>query len=153
MYMHSRMRNIVVTGLLLLVLAGVLIVEVSVFIAGPNQKYEQDIAAVKTKIAKDYKNIDAVERHAFHYVTYSGRGSQYDYWFDQDGKLLMKRSIKEDRREEALQKAIDKHQIEEANVTLGYGYKNAVYIVTGKQKTVYYDFDSLKQVYYREGTV
>ncbi len=151
--MHSRMRNIVVTSLLLLILAGVLIVEISVFITGPNQKYEKDIAAVKVKIAQDYKNIEAVERHAFHYVTYSGHSSNYDYWFDQDGKLLMKRSIKKDRREEAMQKAIDTYQLKEAKVTLGYGYKNAVYIVTGKHQTVYYDFDSLKQVYYREETV
>lgn len=151
--MHSRMRNLIVTGLLLLLLAGVWVVEISVFIAGPNQKYEKDIAAIQTKIAQDYKNIDALKRHAFHYVTYSGQGANYDYWFDQDGKLLMKRSIKKDRREEALQKAVDKYQIDNAKVSLGYGYKNAVYIITGNNKTVYYDFDSLKQVYYREGTV
>lgn len=151
--MRLQWRNVTISTILIILFLSVILVELAVFITGPNRKYESDITSVKNTIAQRYENMEAIERHVFRYSTYHGKEDENILWFDKDGNLLMKRDATKDRSEQAIQKAVDKHQLTNGSVSLGYGYKNAVYVVKNKSQVVYYDFDTLKQVYYREGTV
>ena len=151
--MRFHPKNMIVTAVLLCLLILVIIVELFIFVIGPNQKYEHDIAVIENKITNTYKYIQTVDRNVFHFTTYTGISENTYYWFDEEGKLLMRRNREEDRQDEVKEKASKDHNMKDVQVTLGYGYKNAVYIVKTKQEEVYYDFDSLKEVYYREGNI
>lgn len=143
-------RNLLVTSGLIVVLLLVIIVEISLFISGPKQKYEADIEQVNKQIQTEYKAVHTTGRHVFAYIMYMGEDSNTAYWFNEEGKLMTSREKNTLQMETALAKAQLLYTMADATVSLGYGYDGPIYIVANEQEEVYFDIDTMEKVYYRE---
>ncbi|MEG0290544.1 MAG: hypothetical protein RR524_03130 [Erysipelotrichaceae bacterium] len=137
--------------LLVLILVCVLYLNIANFITGPVQKYDHDIQLVVDKIKTEYKGIDEINRHAFSYITYQGEYKQQIMWFDENGDPIMKRKAKTRKDDKALAIAIQDYQFVNPKVSLGYGKKNAVYVIKEAKRELYLDYDKFTKVYYWEG--
>lgn len=149
--MKFNIRHIIVSLLLLGLLAVVVFVNISLFISGPKQKYDQDILDVETKIHKENKNIDNITRHAFSYVVYVGESENRYVWFDAYGDKLLHRDKDTYDEAKAASIAMSDYGFAKAKVSLGYGYKKPVYVIKDSGKELYLDYDSMKEIFYMEG--
>lgn len=148
MKLHGR--NISITIGLLLVLAVVILVEICLFISGPNLRYTSKIEEQKAVITSKIEGITNIERHVFSYVVYSGEDDSQVYWFNENGELMTKRTKSELSFADALAKAKEKYALSEPTITYGYGYKKPVYVIENGNAEVYLDIDSLEEVFYRK---
>ncbi|MEF9919759.1 MAG: hypothetical protein RSC93_04580 [Erysipelotrichaceae bacterium] len=149
--MKFNFNNIGKSFLLILILLLVIYINISIFISGPNQKYNHNIMVVMDKIETSYKGINALNRHAFAYVTYVGKYKQQIMWFDENGDPIMKRKDSTYDEEKALSIAINDYKFSKPKLTLGYGKKNGVYVIKEDNRELYLDYDKLTKVFYREG--
>lgn len=148
MKLHGR--NVMVTLGLLLVLFLVVLVEIIIFISGPNLRYEDKVASQEAVIKETYKDVKDLQRHVFTYIMYIGEDDQKVYWFNENGEVLTSHAKTELQMEEAARIAKETYGMEHASIQLGYGYDNPVYILDGEKAEVYLDFATLKEVWNRQ---
>lgn len=148
MKLHGK--NLFVTIGLLLLLVIVLLVEICLFISGPNMRYAAKISEQKAAITSKVEGITNLERHVFSYVIYSGEDEEQVYWFNENGELLTKRDRNTLSQEEALAKAIAEHGLQDASVHYGFGYKKPVYVIEDSSAEIYLDIDSMEEIFYRK---
>lgn len=140
-------RNAVVSGLLFFILIIVILINIAIYISGPMRKYEYDQALITNKITDKYKYIHSIKRHSFQYVIYVGEGKYSYYWFDAKAKLLLHRNKEDLQFNEVKAIAKERYRINDARITLGYGYKNAVYVIHKEaNQEIYLDLDTLQEV-------
>lgn len=149
--MKLKPQNIIVSSLLLILLLMVMLVNISIFISGPNQKYEKKIDQVTDQIKAKNPDIKDITRHAFKFITYQGESKNQLLWFDENGKQLMKRDIDTYQLDNVKEIAMNEYGFKNPKILLGYGKKNAVYQIIEEKKSLYLDYDSLKKIYYLEG--
>lgn len=148
MKLHGK--NLLITIGLLLVLCLVLLVEICLFISGPNLRYASKIDEQKEVITSKVEGITNIQRHVFSYVVYSGEDTDEIYWFNENGELMTKRSKSEVSFENALAKAGESYTLSEPKITYGFGYKNPVYVIEDASAEIYLDIDSMEEVFYRK---
>lgn len=148
MKLHGK--NLLITIGLLLVLGCVLLVEICLFISGPNLRYASKIDEQKEVITSKVEDITNIERHVFSYVVYSGEDASQVYWFNENGELMTKRSKSEASFENALARAKESYALSDPVITYGYGYKNPVYVIEDASAEIYLDIDTMEEVFYRK---
>lgn len=152
--MKLNWKSIGITSVLIVLLCGVIIVELSLFISGPARKYEGQIDDEMARIQEKYKNIKNMDRHVFYYTTYVGEDTKTIVWFNVKGKAIVNRKKNTLKIEEAKQVAQSTYGAKEVEVALGYGYDNPVYVIQSDVGSILLDYDTLKEVYYlKEGDV
>lgn len=152
--MKINWKSISITGVLLIVLCLVVLIEISLFISGPARKYEHDVEKQMQTIQTKYQDIQQLQRHVFYYTTYVGQDDKTVVWFNELGKVIVSRKKSTLDLAAAKQKAEEVYGIVNASVTLGYGYDNPVYVIVGKEGSVLLDYDTLKEVYFlKEGDI
>lgn len=141
-------KSVAVTcGLLFMALIAIFI-EIAIFISGPARKFEDKVDHQIAKIKESYARIEDVQRHVFHYVVYIGEDSDMYVWFNEKGKAIASRK-KTSYQKAAVNALIEKnYQGKVSKVSLGYGYKNPVYVVNFDKGEVLLDYDTLDEVYY-----
>lgn len=136
------------TCFLLLVLLIVLLVEVSLFISGPNRKYEKKIADQIAVIEAKNSDLEGIERHVFQYITYSGKGKGSYFWYNEEGNVIVERKLNTYKANEVEAKVKKNYQVNDIKITLGYGYDNPVYVVKTDVGEILFDYDTLEEVFY-----
>lgn len=143
-------RNALITIGLLLVLVAVIGIEIILFISGPALRYEDQVASQEQKIQEQYTGIESLNRHVFSYVIYCGDDGKDMYWFNENGELMLRRELNQLDTAKAAQKGLEEYGLNNSSVTIGYGYKNPVYIVSNDQGELLLDIDTMKEVFYRK---
>lgn len=148
MKLHGR--NLLITIGLFIVLGMVLLVEICLFISGPNLRYAAKIDEQKEIITSKVEDISNLQRHVFSYVVYSGENATEVYWFNEDGEMMTRREKAKLSQTEALDKVTSAYEMQEPSVWYGYGYKKPVYVIEDAYTEVYLDIDSMEEVFYRK---
>ena len=133
---------------LCIVLLIVLIAEFSIFSSGPSRKHEEEVQNQITVIQEKYHDIKNLYRDAFYYITYIGEDSENYVWFNEKGQAIISKEKSSLKMNEVKQIAQKDYNIENAEITLGYGYDNPVYIITDGKTEIRLDYDDLHEVYY-----
>lgn len=141
-------KSLAVTVMLIIVALLVVYIEIAIFISGPTRKYEDKVATQIASIKQSYAQIQDVQRHVFHYVVYTGEDQDTYVWFNEKGKAIASR--KKATYDEAKVKAFvsKNYHGEDMHISLGYGYKNPVYVINFKQGELLLDYDTLEEIYY-----
>lgn len=139
---------------LCVVLLIVLLCEFSIFFSGPSRKYEEEIHDQMISIQETYREIENLQRDAFYYITYIGEDSENYVWFNEEGQAIISKD-KSSLQMNQVKKIVEQdYNIEDAQITLGYGYDNPVYVITSKYSEIRLDYDDLHEVYYlKEGAI
>lgn len=146
--MKINVKSLIITLCLFMILGAVILVEISLFISGPVRKYEDKIERQVAVIEEENKNIQDIQRHVFQYITYAGHDNKNYTWFNEEGAIIVQRKLATYQPNEALAKVKKDYGVEDAEITLGYGYDNPVYVATSDAGIILMDFDTLEEVYY-----
>lgn len=141
-------KSLVVTISLCILLLIVLLIEVSIFISGPSQKYASDIKKQEHIIQTKYKGIKILRRDAFYYITYVGEDNDNYVWFNEAETAIQKRAKSTLKIDEVKSKIEKDYQGKHIKIELGYGYQNPVYVVNCDKGMVLLDYDTLDEVYF-----
>ncbi len=137
------------TALLWVVLIALILVFWALFISGPNRVHEDVEQQNMSQIQSTYKNIKGVTTNMFAYKTYQGYTDSTLYWLDSNCDLITSRPIDTLDYDKAKDIAITNYDVEAQSITLGYGYDNPCYVIQGKFKLLYLDYDSFEKIYER----
>lgn len=148
MELHGKSLAITIT--LVVVLVVVVMIEISLFVAGPSRKYEAKVSKQEDAILEKYQNIEHLSRHVFQYTVYIGEDDGKIVWFNEKAEAIVSKEKKSLDNEAALKVVSDTYGLETAEVTLGYGYDNPVYVVTSGDVEVMLDYDTKKVVHYMD---
>lgn len=145
------MKRIAVTVILIIILFGVIYMGISIFISGPNQSYEKQIADKITFIKEQSEDeIIEMNRYAFQYITYVAKTKSEWVWFNEDGKELLRRTQSEEDVKTIQEVAFQKYNIEDANIQIVYGFENGAYQIETDEYQLLFDYDTLDEIYYRK---
>ena len=143
MKLQSKLISFFMILLFLILLA----VNYALNISGPAMKADAELQAMINQIRQDYPQADDFYRHSFRYITYSAQTATNYYWFNQNGELIVSKRKSSAKLEEAAAVA-ETYGIENAEVKLGYGTDNPVYVIEQGGIMLYLDYDTLDVVYY-----
>lgn len=146
-------KSIAVTAILIIVLFFVIMIEIALFISGPSEKYEAKVQQQISAIQKDYKDIDNIKRHVFHYIVYIGEDEDTIVWFNEEAKPIVSKEKSSLQLEKARQEAKALYGFDDVEVSLGYGYNNPVYVIQSDDCELLLDYDTFKTVYYLDKDV
>ena len=145
-----NIRNKILTGLMLVLFCFTLFVHIGLNISGPSIKARHDQLELTGLIQEDNPLIDEFYRHSFKYIIYTGLDKDHYRWFNEEGKLILSKSVASAQFEKVRELARDVLHLVDFDIELGYGYLNAVYVIEQDGKFLYLDYDTLETVYYRE---
>lgn len=147
-------QSIFTTIVLTLVLVLQCFFLIGITISGPYYRNVQEEKQMIDKISAKEKNIIAIERHSFQYVTYTCETKNSYVIYDENGKKVLTRK-KSELQLDKVKKMVEKQYpiLKEQEIKISYGYKGAVYLLENKNHTMLMlDFDTLKKVFYmKEG--
>lgn len=146
-----NIRKIVFSILLVIMAVFLIFVNIGLNISGPAQYNAKKDEEVLIQVKKRFPLIPSIYRHSFKYVTYSGIYENTACIFDYEGILVMKKDFDESMISDIQKLVFDNYGIENAEVHIGYGYDNMVFVVEEKDLVVYYDYDTYEIVYYLRG--
>ena len=141
-------KSIALSVGLSLVLLIVLLAEFSIFSSGPSRKYEEEVRNQMTAIQETYREIENLHRDAFYYITYIGEDSENYVWFNEEGQAIISKEKSSLQMNQVKEIAAQDYNMEDAEITLGYGYDNPVYVITKGETEIRLDYDDLHEVYY-----
>lgn len=141
-------KSIALSVGLCIVLLIVLLAEFSIFSSGPSRKYEEEVRNQMTAIQETYREIENLHRDAFYYITYIGEDSENYVWFNEEGQAIISKEKSSLQMNQVKEIAAQDYNMEDAEITLGYGYDNPVYVITKGETEVRLDYDDLHEVYY-----
>ena len=133
---------------LCVVLLIVLLAEFSIFSSGPSRKFEEEVRNQMTAIQETYREIENLHRDAFYYITYIGEDSENYVWFNEKGQAIISKEKSSLQMNQVKDIAAQDYNMEDAEITLGYGYDNPVYVITDGVTEIRLDYDDLHEVYY-----
>lgn len=146
--MKINVKSLIITLCLCMILGAVILVEVSLFISGPVRKYEDKISNQIAVIEDEHNDIQEIQRHVFQFITYVGHDTKNYTWFNEESAIIVQRKVATYKPNDALDKVKKDYGIEDATITLGYGYDNPVYVATSTTGIILMDYDTLEEVYY-----
>lgn len=141
-------KSVAITTGLCLILGLVLLIEIALFISGPTRKYEAGVQRQIDAIQSKYQEVSDIERHVFQYIVYVGVDEEHVVWFNENAEAIVSKELSSLQKEAALREAQKNYGVENASVSLGYGYNNPVYVIQAEQCEILLDYDTLKEVYY-----
>lgn len=141
-------KSIALSVGLCIVLLIVLLAEFSIFSSGPSRKYEEEVRNQMTAIQETYREIENLHRDAFYYITYIGEDSENYVWFNEEGQAIISKEKSSLQMNQVKEIAAQDYNMEDAEITLGYGYDNPVYVITKGETEIRLDYDDLHEVYY-----
>ncbi|MEJ8735885.1 hypothetical protein WKT02_00340 [Erysipelotrichaceae bacterium HCN-30851] len=141
-------KSIALSVGLCVVLLIVLLAEFSIFSSGPSRKYEEEVRNQMTAIQETYREIENLHRDAFYYITYIGEDSENYVWFNEKGQAIISKEKSSLQMNQVKDIAAQDYNMEDAEITLGYGYDNPVYVITDGVTEIRLDYDDLHEVYY-----
>ncbi len=140
------------TALLWVILIGLILIFWALFISGPNRVREAVEEQNIAKIESTYEDITGITTNTFAYKTYQGYTDTTLYWIDSNCDLITSRTIDTLDYDKAEDIALTNYDVEAQSITLGYGYDNPCYIIEGKYKLLYIDYDTFEKIYERDVT-
>ncbi len=141
-------KSIALSVGLCVVLLIVLLAEFSIFSSGPSRKFEEEVRNQMTAIQETYREIENLHRDAFYYITYIGEDSENYVWFNEKGQAIISKEKSSLQMNQVKDIAAQDYNMEDAEITLGYGYDNPVYVITDGVTEIRLDYDELHEVYY-----
>ncbi|MEF2782953.1 MAG: hypothetical protein U0N20_07660 [Clostridium sp.] len=141
-------KSIALSVGLCVVLLIVLLAEFSIFSSGPSRKFEEEVRNQMTAIQETYREIENLHRDAFYYITYIGEDSENYVWFNEKGQAIISKEKSSLQMNQVKDIAAQDYNMEDAEITLGYGYDNPVYVITDGVTEIRLDYDDLHEVYY-----
>lgn len=145
--MKEHLKSIPVTIVLLLLLLIVVFSEIAIYISGPSRKYEDSVAKQEQKIKDAYGSVKELHRHVFQYTVYVGEDEQLYIWFNEEGNVVTTKEKSSARFSEAKRIAQSVYGLQDAEISLGYGYKNPVYVLVSDEREILLDYDSMEELY------
>lgn len=146
--MKNNGKSIALSVGLCVVLLIVLLAEFSIFSSGPSRKVEEEVRNQMTAIQETYREIENLHRDAFYYITYIGEDSENYVWFNEKGQAIISKEKSSLQMNQVKDIAAQDYNMEDAEITLGYGYDNPVYVITDGVTEIRLDYDDLHEVYY-----
>ena len=101
-----------------------------------------------TAIQETYREIENLHRDAFYYITYIGEDRENYVWFNEKGQAIISKEKSSLQMNQVKDIAAQDYNMEDAEITLGYGYDNPVYVITDGVTEIRLDYDDLHEVYY-----
>ena len=141
-------KSIALSVGLCVVLLIVLLAEFSIFSSGPSRKFEEEVRNQMTAIQETCREIENLHRDAFYYITYIGEDSENYVWFNEKGQAIISKEKSSLQMNQVKDIAAQDYNMEDAEITLGYGYDNPVYVITDGVTEIRLDYDELHEVYY-----
>ena len=146
-------KKIGITSLLCLLIILLCYINIGLNISGPaNYEAYKDEMILK-EVKKRFPTINDLYRHSFKYVTYSTYNNDKAYLFDNDGKLVVEKEFNIEMLDEIKQIVLNNYGIENAEVNLGFGYDNVVFVVEEEDIIVLFDYDTKEVIYYFRGNL
>ena len=142
----------ITVGLFFIILF-LIFVNIGLNISGPARYEEYKNEAVLEQVNKRFPLIRTIYEHNFKYVTYSAISSGSAYIFDYEGVLVMKKDFDESMIQEIKEIVKRDYGIEDADVQIGFGYDNMVFVVEEGDRMIYFDYDTKEVVYYMKGNL
>lgn len=146
-------KKIGITIGLLFIILFLILVNIGLNISGPARYEEVQDLAVLTQAKKRFPLIQSLYQHNFKYITYSAISNGTAYIFDYEGMLVMQKDFDESMIDEIKDIVNRDYGIENANVQIGFGYDNMVFVVEEKNQIIYFDYDTKEVVYYMKGNL
>lgn len=146
-----KIKNIIFTlccGILVVILFYSII---GLNISGPAHYEKQKDNGITQKIVNKYPSAESIYRHSFKYVTYSAIVDNEVYIFDYEGSLVVKKEYQKSMIEEIQELVRKSYGIENAQVHVGYGLNNVVFVVEENQRMIYFDYDTKEVIFYSRG--
>ena len=138
----------IITILLVVFLLLQLYLFFSIFVSGPKYHYDHQIKQEMQVIYDQNKNLKPnLKRHVFQYITYIGEDDHNYYWYNQSGEFMMTKE-KSSYPFSQLQHKLKQYEIKQYEIELGYGYHNAVIVITNDDVELLLDYDTLEEIYY-----
>lgn len=126
-------------------------VNVGLNVSGPTHIEEKKDEVVLEKVNKQFPFIHSLYRHSFQFVTYSAISNDKVYVFDYEGGLVVSKDYQESMMSEIQSIVRDEYGIDNADVHIGYGYDNVVFVVEQDQSMICIDYDTKEVVFYSRG--
>lgn len=126
-------------------------VNVGLNVSGPAHFNAKKDEVVLEKVNKRFPLIHSLYRHSFKYVTYSAILNDKVYIFDYEGGFVIEKEFDESMIFEIQAIVQKQYGIEKADVHIGYGYDNVVFVVEQENKFIYFDYDTKEVVFYSRG--
>ena len=146
--MKVNFKSIGITLGLVVIACIVFYLNIAIFISGPVHKYNDKIDHQIAHIKKAYTDISDITRHVFHYVVYIGEDKENYVWFNEKGKSIDVRTKDTYDIRKVKQIIKEDYHGRDLKITLGYGYKNPVYVVNFDQGEVLLDYDTFEEIYF-----
>lgn len=128
-------------------------VNIGLNISGPARYEEMKNQTVLTQVKKRFPLINDLYEHNFKYTTYSAVSDDTAYVFDYEGFLIMQKDFDQSMIKD-IQKIVErKYGIEDANVHIGFGYDNMIFVVEENKQMIYFDYDTKEVIYYMKGNL
>lgn len=144
------MKRFLLTICLCFLLIASFITVIALYISGPNIKYETEIQKDTDMILQQgegkYLNV---KRDVFRYVIYIAETENSYDWYDKDGKLIFHKLKDDIHMDEAISKAMEEHQINDLQGTIGYGFENGAYVLENDTYKILLDIDTMQEIYYQ----
>lgn len=146
-------KKIGITSLLCFIIILLFYVNIGLNISGPANYESYKDEVILKQVKKRFPLINDLYRHSFKYVTYSAYNEDKAYLFDNEGKLVVEKEFKIEMFDEIKQIVLNNYGIENAEVNLGFGYDNIVFVVEDEDVIVLFDYDTKEVVYYFRGNL
>lgn len=145
-----KIQKVIFSGICLFLVVFLCYANIGLNISGPANQNKMAIGQVHERINRRFPQLQQIHRHSFKYITYSAVLKDKAYFFDHEGELIVEKDYDQSLVQQV--KELAKSKGFEANeVTLGYGYKNPVFVIEENNQFIYFDYDTLEVVYYVKG--
>lgn len=142
-----KIQSKLISLFMILLFLILIVVNYALNISGPAIKAETEFNQMILKIQETYPDCEDFYRHSFRYVTYSAVDDKNFYLFNHYGELIQTKSLASSKSNEAVVIAT-RYGLGDAEMHIGYGYENAVYVFEHKGTYLYLDYDTLEEIYY-----
>lgn len=148
-----NIKKIGLTIGLFFIILFLLFVNIGLNISGPARLQDEKEETVLYTVKKRFPMISSLYRHSFKYVTYSTIYASKAYVFDYEGLLIMEKDFDESMLVEIQNIVEEKYGIKDAEVHIGFGYDNMVFVVEEEGYMIYFDYDTKEVIYYLRGNL
>lgn len=146
-------KKIGITFGLFLIILFLIFVNIGLNISGPARSEQVKDQAILLQVQKRFPLISSIYEHNFKYTTYSAIVGNTAYVFDYEGILIVQKEFDESMIQE-IQNIVEKdYGIKDADVQIGFGYDNVVFVVETNDQMIYFDYDTKEVIYYMKGNL
>lgn len=128
----------------------IVVIQLCVFIVGPQLKFQKEQDRIQGLIHEEIKSDAPVYRHVFEHIAYTTQDSNYVYWFNNQGELVKKEDTDTLQLSKVESIASD-YGIDNPSIHIGYGYDKPAYEIVGDDAYLVVDYESLDVIHLRKG--